>query len=360
MSLSYATQMAPAAHTRAVNSMIGALRSTSVGLDLGTANTLVWVKGLGVALKEPSCVTVHANSGRIECAGSEAEATVGRTPANLKAVRPIRRGTICDLDLCGAMLRRFLERALASSSFRRARVAIATPGELTEVERLAMAECLRGTVAAEVMLVDQVHAAAQGAGLAIEEARGRMVVNIGAGVTDVAVLSLASVVTARTIPVAGDELDAAICNHVRAEHQLLIGEHTAERIKIEVGSALAEASEARITVKGRCLVHGVPRELELRGNAISEAMQPIVKQIAGAIRAVLEEVPAELSADLVETGILLTGGSALLRNLDVRIAREFGLPVQIAPDPMTSVIRGLGQQIRGIRKKDWQRFSYAR
>jgi rod shape-determining protein MreB len=254
------------------------------------------------------------------------------------------------------MLHRFLSQVGRTIPFRGLQVAAAVPGELTEVERLAVVESLRNTRAKHVLLTDQVLAAAQGAGLPIEEPRGRMVVDIGAGVTDIAVISLANRVNGRTLPVAGDEMDAVIVAYVRAKHQLLIGERTAERIKIQVGSALPGSEVRNINVKGRCLIGGVPREIALCDSEIRDALSAPVDRIVIAIREVLEQAPPELSADLMETGILLTGGSALLRDLDKRISKECGLPVNIAPDPLSSVILGLAYQLKHLRRRDWRRF----
>ncbi len=336
--------------------MINPFWGSRIGVDLGTANTLVYVDGRGVAVKEPSLVTVRASTGEIEAAGSEAEAGAGRTPIKFRTVRPIRHGMICDLTLCEGMLTRFLRQTRIAGPFRRLRVAVAIPGELTEVERLAIVESFRDVGALNVLLVDQVLAAAQGAGLPIDEPRGRMVVDVGAGVTDIAVISMANTVQTRTIPIAGDEMDTAVAAYVRGKHQLLVGERTAERIKIQIGSALPVSESLSAKVKGRCLVHGIPREVALCDCEIRDALAAPVHRIVMAIREVLEQAPPELSADLVETGILLTGGSALLRNLDRRISAEFGLPVTVAPDPLSSVILGLACQLKRLQNCDWRRF----
>lgn len=330
-----------------------------VGLDLGTANTLIYVYGQGVAIQEPTLVTVRASTGEIEAVGSEAEAGLGRTPRKFRTVKPIRRGIISDLRICEAMLHRFLNQTGRNFRFRGLQVAAAVPGDLTEVERLAVIESLRNARAKEVLLTDQVLAAAQGAGLPIEEPRGRMVVDIGAGITDIAVVSLANIVHGRTIPIAGDEMDGAIAAYVRGKHQLLIGARTAERIKIQVGSGLPDSQVRTIEVKGRCLIEGIPREIALCDSEIRDALSAPVHQIVNAIRGVLEQAPPELSADLVETGILLTGGSALLRHLDERISKECGLPVTVAPDPLSSVIAGLAHQLKRLRPRDWRRFGHS-
>ena len=230
---------------------------------------------------------------------------------------------------------------------------------MTEVERLTITESIKNAGAAEVLLVDQVLAAARGAGLAIEESRGRMVVNIGAGVTDVAIVSLGSVVFARATQVAGDEMDSAIANHVRDTHQLIIGEPTAERLKIEIGSAILNGHELALPVKGRCVTKGIPREAIVCGSEVRAAISAPLDRIVKAIREALENAPPELSADLVESGIVLTGGSALLRNLDWFISKNCGLPVKVAPDPLSCVILGLAHQLNHLRASDWRRFGYS-
>lgn len=341
------------------STVIGSVGRVRLALDLGTANTLIYVHGQGVAVKEPTLVTVRASTGEIEAAGTEAEAALGRTPRKFRTVKPIRCGIISDLRICEGMLHRFLTKTGRNLRFRGLQVAAAVPGELTEVERLAVLESLRNTRAKEVLLTDQVLAAAQGAGLPIEEPRGYMVVDIGAGITDIAVISLANRVHGRTIPVAGDEMDAAIAAHVRGRHQLLIGERTAERIKIQLGSAMPGPQAWSMKVKGRCLTDGIPREVSLCDSEILDALSAPVHRIVIAIREVLEQAPPELSADLMETGILITGGSALLRDLDKRISKECGLPVTIAPDPLSSVINGLARQLKHLRRRDWRRFAHS-
>ncbi|MBL8291864.1 MAG: rod shape-determining protein [Bryobacterales bacterium] len=337
--------------------MIG-FPSTRLGLDPGTANTLLYVHGRGVAVNEPSLVRIRTASGHIEAVGGEAEASRGRTPGKVQTARPIRSGVISDLPLFDGMLHRFLRKARLRQPWQRIKAAIAVPGGLTEVERLAIVESIRNARATEVLLVDQVLAAARGAGLPIEESRGRMIVNIGAGVTDAAVLSLGDVICARTSKVAGDEMDAAVAAYVRAAHQLIIGERTAERLKCEIGSAVVGHPELQLPVKGRCLVHGIPREVVIRDGEIREAISPALERIVHAIRETLEQTPPELSADLIETGIVLTGGSALLRNLNRYISADCGLPVKVAANPLSSVILGLAYQLSHLRAREWRRFAH--
>lgn len=335
--------------------MIG-FPTTRIGLDAGTANTLLYVKGCGVAVNEPSLVTIHTDSGAIEAVGCQAEASRGRTPRNYQTARPIHGGTVSNLDLFDGMLDRFLRKARLHRRMQRLEVAAAIPSGTTEVERLAVVESLRKAGADAVLLVDQVLAAAMGAGLAVEESRGRMVVNIGAGVTDVAVLSLGNTVYARATRVAGDDMDSAIAGHVRAVHQLIIGEPTAERLKMKIGSALPEPHETSLCVKGRCISRGIPREVAIPGGEVREAISASLQRIRNAIREALEQTPPELSADLVETGIVLTGGSALLRNLARFINDDCGLPVKVAEAPLSSVIQGLASQLDRLRASDWRRF----
>ncbi|HWB96370.1 MAG TPA: rod shape-determining protein [Bryobacteraceae bacterium] len=335
--------------------MIG-FASGRVGLDPGSANTLMYVEGRGVAVNEPSLVTVRASTGDIEAVGREAEAGLGRTPTKFRTERPIRGGIITDLKLFEGMLGRFLRQAHILGSLHRLKVVAAVPSGTTEVDRRAAVESLRNAGATCVWIVEQALAAAWGAGLPVDESRGRMVVNIGAGVTDIAVLSLGSIVHARSIRVAGNEMDAAIMAYVRSAHQLAIGERTAERLKIEIGSALPGPEERTLRIKGRCAARGIPREAAIRDGEIRDALSAPVQRIVNALREALEEVPPELSADLVETGIVLTGGCALLRNLDRCISNACGLPVRVAGNPLACVILGLAHQLNCLRPRDWRRF----
>lgn len=330
--------------------------STRVGLDPGTANTLLYVKGRGLAVNEPSVVTIRTSSGDIEAVGGEAEAGRGRTPRKFQTARPIRAGIISDLKLFDGMLQRFLRKAHVSGPLHRLKVAIAVPSGMTEVERLAVIESIRNADAVDVLLVDQVLAAARGAGHATEESRGCMVVNIGAGVTDIAIISLGNTFYARSTRVAGDDMDAAIVAHVQAAHQLVIGEPTAERLKIEIGSAVSDHHKVALAVKGRCVTKGIPRAATIRSCEVREAISPPLERIMSAIREALEQAPPELSADLIETGIVLTGGSALLRNLNQFIGKNCGLPVSVAQDPLSCVIRGLADQLNSFRTSDWRGF----
>ena len=335
--------------------MIGIL-PTLVGLDPGTANTLLYIKGRGVAVNEPSIVTIRTSTGAIESVGGEAEAGRGRTPRKFQTAQPIRGGMVSDHRLFSGMLQRFFGKAHIGGSLHRLKIVIAIPGGMTEVERHAIIASLRNAGAAEVILVDQALAAGRGAGLPIGGPCGRLVVNIGAGVTDVALISLGSIVCARTTRFAGDEMDAAIAAHVQATHQLSIGEPTAERLKIQVGSAVAGRPEISLRVKGRCLRKGVPREATIRSCEVRESLCRPLEQILNTIREVLEQAPPELRAHLLETGIMLTGGSALLRNLDRLIRTGVNLLLKVAPDPLSCVIMGLAHQVNRLRLVEWRPF----
>ncbi len=329
-----------------------------IALDLGTATTLIYVDGRGLALKEPSIVRVRASTGEIEAAGADAEAGFGRTPTKLRTLKPVRGGTIQDLTLCEGMLQRFLRKAKVSGVLRHLRVAAAIPDNLTDVERMAIIESLHNARAGDVFLVEQTLAAAQGAGLDVGEPHGHMVVDSGAGVTGVALISMGATVQSRSVPVAGDDMDASIVSYVRRKYQILIGERTAERAKIEIGSAMTGSGNKSASVTGRCLVRGVPRSVSLCEGEIQEALAEPVRHIESAIREVLEQAPPELSADLLDTGIVLTGGSALLRNLDRHISEEFGLPVRVAEAPLTSVVLGVGSQLEYLTGRGRDRFRF--
>jgi rod shape-determining protein MreB len=340
--------------------MVIHLLPTLIAIDPGTANTLLYVKGRGVAVNEPSLVTVRTSTGVIEAVGGEAEAGRGRTPRKFQTARPIRDGIVSDHALFNGMLQRFLRKARVAGSLHRLKVVIAVPGSATVAERGGVIESLRNAGAADVILVDQVLAAGRGAGLPMEQPGSRVVVNIGAGVTEVALISLGSIVCAQATRFAGDEMDAAIAAHVQATHQLCIGEPTAERLKIQVGSAVSDHLETGLPVRGRCVKKGVPREATVRGCEVREALCMPLKQILNPIREVIEQAPPELSAGLRETGIMLTGGSALLRNLDRFIGAGVGLPVRVASNPLSCVILGLAHQVDHLRRVPWRRFRNGR
>ncbi len=325
--------------------MAASIFTSDVGVDLGTANTVVYATERGIAVNEPSLVTIGQASGRVVSVGKEARSAWGRTPQRLKTVRPIRDGMITDLNLCDAMLKRFLAQACGSWRLGPMRAAVAMPGEMTEVESMAISESLRKAGASEVILIDQALVAARGAGLPIDEPRGRMIVDIGAGITGISLISMGQIVHSLTVPVAGDEMSDAIIDHVKHQHQVLVGEQTAEQIKIELGTAIPPLRPTHGRFKGRCLIQGIPHEAELTDIEIQQAIDPVVEKILNAVHSSLEEVPPELSADLVETGIMLTGGSALLRGLDQKMRDRFGLPLTVDDQPLLSVTVGLAEVI---------------
>jgi len=334
-------------------------RAARVGLDPGTANTLVYVKGRGVAINEPSLVTVRTSTGEIAAAGEEAEAGLGRTPRKFRTARPVRAGSIVDLGLFAGMLRQFLGRSRITGRLRRLDVAVAVPGGIAEAGCCAVVESLRSAGASSVLLVDRVLAAARGAGVAREASGCHMVVDIGAGVTGIAILSGGSIVQTRAIQTAGDDMDAAITAYAGAVHRLIIGERTAERLKVQMGSALPGDREWSMRIKGRCATRGIPREAIVRDGEIREALAAPVRRIASAVREALEQVPPEVSARLTETGIVLAGGSALLRDLPRYVGRECGLPVTVAPEPLFCVVLGLAQQLEEMRRSGWRRTASA-
>lgn len=322
-----------------------------IGLDLGTANTQIYVTHSGIAVNEPSLVMIDVHRGEIEAVGSAANVAVGRTPRRLRTKRPIRGGMVTDLRLCDGMLRRFLSRVTRRWAIRRMRIVAAVPGEMTEVERMAITESLKKSGAAEVFLVDQALVAARAAQVNLETPTGRLVVDIGAGITGISLLSFAQTVQTGTVQVAGDDMDRAISEHIRQAHQLEIGERTAERIKIAVGSAQRLPDPLTVHVKGRCLIQAIPREVAIHDEEIRAAILPVVEKIASAIHRVLEEAPPELSSDLLQTGILLTGGSAMLRGLDRYMSDRFGVPVSVDDNPLLSVIAGLANWMNDRRSK---------
>jgi rod shape-determining protein MreB len=327
---------------------------TRVALDPGTANTLLYVKGRGLAVNEPSLVTIRTGAGRIEAAGREAAAGRGRTPRRFQTARPIRGGVIRDLALFEGMLSCFLRKSRIGSPLRRLEVAIAVPAGTPEDECHAIVESIRSVGATEVVFVDRVLADARGAELLNRESRPHVLVNIGAGATEIAVTSRGNYLYERSIPLAGDDMDAAIAAQVLGDHDLLIGEPTAERLKIELGSALPLRQERTLSVRGRCATRGIPCEVTIRSGELRHALSPILERLAAAIRAAIDHSPRSLVPGLSETGIVLTGGSALLRHIDAFIGIQCGLPVRTVRDPLMSVIRGLADQLTNPRPSDWR------
>lgn len=320
------------------------LFSQDIGIDLGTANTLVFVKGKGIVTREPSVVAVdvRSNPNRVVAVGIEAKEMIGRTPGSIIAVRPLKDGVIADFDITSDMPKEFIRRATSGSPFNRARVMICIPSGVTEVEKRAVHDAARSAGAKYVSLIDEPMAAAIGAGLPVSEATGSMVVDIGGGTSEVAVISLGDIVTSRSARIAGDNFDEAIISYIKKKYNLLVGERTAEEIKIRIGSAYPYEGEGTMDVKGRNLMDGLPKNIEVSSEEIREALADPVNQILDAIRATLEKTPPELSADIIDHGIMLTGGGALLRGLDRLIAVETKMPVHVAENPLDCVVDGTG------------------
>ena len=324
--------------------------STDLSIDLGTANTLIYMRGKGIILNEPSVVAIREEPGRggkvIEAVGADAKRMLGRTPGNITAIRPLKDGVIADFTVTEKMLQHFIRKAHGNSFFRPSpRVLVCVPYGSTQVERRAIRESAQGAGARKVYTIDEPMAAAIGAGMPVDEARGSMVLDIGGGTSEVAVISLNGIVYAASVRIGGDRFDEAIIAYVRRNYGTLIGEATAERIKHEIGSAFPGEEVREIEVKGRNLSEGVPRAFTLNSNEILEALQEPLSGIVGAVKTALEQTPPELGSDVAERGIVLTGGGALLRDMDRLLMEETGLPVVIADDPLTCVARGGGRAL---------------
>jgi len=323
--------------------------SRDLAIDLGTANTLVFAKGSGIVVNEPSIVAINKLTNEVEAVGKEAKEMLGRTPGNIVAIKPMRDGVIADFKVTEKMLTYFIHKAHNRKMLVRPRIVIGVPSEITPVEKRAVQDSAYRAKASEVHLVEQAMAAAIGAGLPITEPSGNMVVDIGGGTTDIAVISLSGIVYSRSVRVAGNELDDAIMHYMKRKFNLLIGERTAEQIKIEIGSAYPLEKPLKMEIKGRDLIEGVPKTLTIEDAEIREALAEGVDTIVNAIRVALERTPPELSADISDRGIVLTGGGALLKNLDKRIREETGLPVSIADDPLASVVLGTGKMLSNFK-----------
>ncbi len=321
------------------------LFADDLAIDLGTANTCVFARGQGIVVNEPSIVAINNTNDQIEACGAEAHDMLGRTPGRITAIRPMRDGVIADFEAAERMLGYFIRKARRRRTFVRPRVVIGVPSGITQVERRAVRDSAYRAKASEVHLVEEAMAAAIGAGMDITEAAGNMVVDIGGGTTDIAVISLAGIVYSRSLRVAGNAMDDALIAWVRKAHDLLIGERTAEQVKIRLGSAWPLVESRTMEVKGRHLVQGRPTTVTITDSEVREALSDVVRQIIAAVRDALERVPPELSADVCDRGITLTGGGALLANMDERLRRETGLPVQIAEDPLSSVVLGVGRML---------------
>lgn len=325
------------------------LISSDLAIDLGTANTLVFAKTKGIVVNEPSIVAINKNTGGIEAVGKEAKDMVGRTPGNIVAIRPMKDGVIADFKVTERMLNYFIQKAHGRKMLVHPRIVIGVPSEITQVEKRAVSESAYRAKASEVHLVEQAMVAAIGAGLPITEPSGNMIVDIGGGTTDVAVISLSGIVYSRSVRVAGNEMDDAIMSYLKRKYNLLIGERTAEQIKIQIGSAYPLDKPLTMEIKGRNLIEGVPKTVTVEDSEIREALSECVATILNAIRVALERTPPELSADISDRGIVLTGGGALIKNLDRRIREETGLPVSIAEDPLASVVLGTGKMLTDFK-----------
>lgn len=333
--------------------------SHDIGIDLGTVNTLVLVKGKGILIREPTVVALHRKTRQILAIGTEAKRMLGRTPAAIEAVRPLRDGVISDFDTTEAMLRYFIHKvhespgkgAWSLPKIPKPRVVVGIPSGVTEVERRAVQDACLVAGARQAYLIEEPMAAAIGAKLPIEDPEGVMIVDIGGGTTEIAVISLGGMVVNRSLRVAGDELDEDIINYMRTRYGMLIGERTAEEVKLEIGSAypVDGKDDSRATViRGRDLASGLPKSIKVTASEIREALTPVVSQIVGAIQEILEETPPELLTDIVDRGIFLAGGGALLRGLDKKIAEETKLPVYVTDDPLTTVVRGCGEVLNNL------------
>lgn len=320
-----------------------------MGIDLGTANTLVFMRGRGIIIREPSVVAIQTNTKEVLAVGEEAKKMIGRTPGHIVAIRPLSDGVIADFDITQSMLKYFIRKGNNGRSLFSPRVVVCVPSGVTEVEKRAVEEAAIQAGAREAFLIEEPMAAAIGAGLPVHEPNGSMVVDIGGGTTEVAIISLGGIVTSKSIRVAGDELDESIVYYIKKEYNLMIGERTAEEVKIQVGSAdLSINKEKKISVRGRDLISGLPKNIDISSSEIYEAMKEPISSIIDAIKFTLEKTPPELASDIMEQGIMLTGGGALLDGLDRLIRKETGMPIRIAEDPLDCVAIGTGKALEDI------------
>lgn len=327
--------------------------SADMAIDLGTANTLVYVKGRGVVLNEPSVVAITMNKGKrqVLAVGEEAKLMVGRTPGGIQAIRPLRDGVIADFEVAEEMIKHFIRKVHNRRSFAAPQIIICVPSGSTAVERRAIQESAESAGGRRVFLIEEPMAAAIGAGLPVTEPTGSMVVDIGGGTTEVAILSLGGIVYSCSVRVGGDKMDEAIINYIRRTHNLLIGESTAEKIKKEIGSATIgpNSQEIKMSIKGRSLINGVPQEVEINQKQVAESMTEVVTAIIHGVKTALENTAPELSADIVDRGIVLTGGASQLKNLDIVLSQATGLPVFVAETPLTCVVEGTGRALEEIK-----------
>ncbi|WP_274362619.1 rod shape-determining protein [Paenibacillus thermotolerans] len=330
--------------------MFGGLSTRDLGIDLGTANTLVYVKGKGIAVREPSVVALRTDTKTIEAVGEQAKRMIGRTPGNIRAVRPMKDGVIADFDTTATMIKYFIKQAQKQRSLfpKHPYVMVCVPSGITAVEKRAVEDATRQAGAKDAYTIEEPFAAAIGANLPVWEPTGSMVVDIGGGTTEVAVISLGGIVTSRSIRVAGDEMDDAIIQYIKRNYNLMIGERTAEQLKMDIGSAIPSETKQGVEIRGRDLVSGLPKTITVSADEVTEALADTVNAIVDAVKVTLEKCPPELSADIMDRGIVLTGGGALLRNLDKLLSRETGMPVVVAENPLDCVAIGTGKALENI------------
>lgn len=324
--------------------------SRDMGIDLGTANTLIFIKGKGIMLREPSVVAINKDANKVLAVGEDAKQMIGRTPGNIVAIRPLKDGVIADFDTTQTMIRRLIEKVSSKGAFTSPRIIICYPSGVTEVEKRALEDATKQAGARDVRLMEEPMAAAIGSGLLVYEPNGSMIVDIGGGTTEVAVISLGGIVTSKSLRIAGDELDQAIIAYIKREYNLMIGERTAESVKIALGSAYPEEEEKSMPIKGRDLITGLPKIVEIGEAEVREALKEPVSSIIDAIKTTLEKTPPELAADIMDKGIMLAGGGALLRGLDKLINQETHMPVNIAESPLDCVALGAGKALENFDK----------
>jgi rod shape-determining protein MreB len=324
--------------------------SNDIAIDLGTANTLVYIKGNGIVLNEPSVVAVEQKTKKVYAVGAEAKAMLGKTPDHIVAIRPLKDGVIADFEITEVMLREFIRKAQRKRFFIRPRIVIAVPSGITEVERRAVTDSAQNAGAREVYLIAEPVASAIGVGLPVDKPSGNMVIDIGGGTTEIAVMALNGIVTDMSIRIAGDEMDEAIVIHIKKAYNLLIGDQTAEHVKMVIGSATKLKKEEEMEIKGRDLVSGIPKTLKISSAEVREALAEPLVQIVAAVKQALEQTPPELAADIVDRGIVMTGGGSLLRGLDVLLKEETNLPINVVEDPLTCVVLGCGKVLSNLHQ----------
>jgi rod shape-determining protein MreB len=331
-----------------VFNIIGGMFSNDLAVDLGTANTLVYVKGKGIVLREPSVVAVHAGSGQVLAVGADAKQMLGRTPGNIQAIRPMKDGVIANFEITEAMIRHFIQKVHNRKALVRPRIIIAVPSGITQVEKRAGRDSEESAGAREVYLIEEPMAAAIGVGLPVQEPSGNMIVDIGGGTTEVAVISMSGIVFSKSVRVAGDEMDEALVNYIKKKYNLLIGERTAENLKIKIGTVYPTGNNDSLEGKGRDLVAGIPKTLLITEDEVREALSETVNMIIDAVKITLERTPPELAADIVDKGIVLAGGGSMIKGLDVLLREETGLPISLAEDPLSAVVLGTGKVLDEI------------